>query len=114
MNAECRVRSGERRSLPRGVTLIELLVVLVLLGLIFSVSGVALASLSSPSQSARIRILTAARAQAIRSGVPVVVAGDTSAHGANHSQLPTPVLFLPDGRALGAGVDPFTGAPRAP
>lgn len=81
-----------------GVTLIELLVVLVLLGLIFTVSGLALASLGAPRESARVRELAAARAQAIRSGRPVLAA---------------PVLFLPDGRALGPGVDPLTGAPIA-
>jgi hypothetical protein len=89
--------------------LIELLVVLVLLGLIFSVSGVALASLGSPKESAQIRVLQAARAEAIRSGVPVLVRLDTLPS----SLFPLPLLFLPDGRALGPGVDPLTGRPRA-
>jgi len=82
----------------RGVTLVELLVVLVLLGLIFSVSGLALASLGAPRASARVRALEVARAKAVRSGLPV---------------LDSAVLFLPDGRAMGPGVDPLTGAPRA-
>ena len=86
----------------RGVTLVELLVVLVLLGLIFTVSGLALASLGAPKGSARGRVLDSVRAQAIRTGVPVAVA-DSGA----------PVVFLPDGRALGPGLDPLTGAPIA-
>lgn len=94
---------------PGGVTLIELLVVLVLLGLIFSVSGLALATLGSPKDSARVRTLQAARANAIRSGLPVLIGSDTLPS----SRSPSPVLFLPDGRAIGPGVDPLTGAPRA-
>ncbi|HKV69637.1 MAG TPA: prepilin-type N-terminal cleavage/methylation domain-containing protein [Gemmatimonadales bacterium] len=88
--------------MSRGVTLVELLVVLVLLGLLFAVSGLALASLGVPRDSARVRALEAARARAIRSGVPVSLVESASS-----------VLFLPDGRALGPGVDPLTGAPRA-
>ena len=88
--------------MSRGVTLVELLVVLVLLGLLFAVSGLALASLSPPRDSARVRALAAARAKAIRAGVPVSLNDSAST-----------VLFLPDGRALGPGVDPLTGAPNA-
>jgi prepilin-type N-terminal cleavage/methylation domain-containing protein len=106
-----------------GVTLIELLVGLVLLGLIFTVSGLALASLGSPAGSARIRQLEAARAQAILTGVPVLVRGDSGITGVYGSRsrplglpasgVPAQVLFLPDGRALGPGVDLLTGAPVA-
>ena len=101
----------------RGVTLIELLVVLVLLGLLFTVSGLALASLATPRQSAWFRTLEASRARAIRRGIPVLVDGGSDASGGNRSRsgplgLPAgAVLFLPDGRALGPGVDPLTGAP---
>jgi prepilin-type N-terminal cleavage/methylation domain-containing protein len=83
----------------RGVTLVELLVVLALLGLVFGVSGLALASLREPHESDALREMRRARAEAIRSGAP------RSANG---------VLFLPDGRAIGPNVDPLTGAPRAP
>jgi prepilin-type N-terminal cleavage/methylation domain-containing protein len=100
---------GRRR--PSGVTLIELLVVLVLLGVIFAVSGIALASLGSPRASTRVRQLQAARAHAIRFGLPVLANEDSEIPGGNHSPLPIPALFLPDGRALGPGVDPLTGAP---
>lgn len=86
----------------RGVTLVELLVVLVLLGLLFTVSGLALASLGVPKGSVRLQALNSARVHAIRSGVPVTIADSGG-----------PVLFLPDGRGVGAGVDPLTGALRA-
>lgn len=103
----------------RGVTLVELLVVLVLLGLLFTVTGLALASLTPPRQSAWLRTLDSARALAIRSGTPVLVQGDSSFPLAGGSRsrplgLPASVLFLSDGRALGPGVDPLTGAPVAP
>lgn len=85
-----------------GVTLVELLVVLVLLGMVFAVSGLALVSLGAPRSSARMRTLEAARAQALRTGIPVAVVDSVS-----------PVVFLPDGRALGTGVDALTGALNA-
>jgi len=85
-----------------GVTLIELLVVLVLLGLLFAVSGLALASLGAPRTSQRVRTLEAAGARAIQTGSSVSVMDSAS-----------PVLFLPDGRAVGGGVDPLSGAPLA-
>lgn len=88
-----------RCGLNRGVTLVELLIVLALLGLLLGVSGLALASLREPVESAALSELRRARAEAIRSGAP------RSANG---------VLFLPDGRAIGPSVDPLTGAPRAP
>lgn len=81
-----------------GVTLVELLVVLALLGLVLGVSGLALASLREPAESAEVEGLRRARAEAIKNGEPV--ARDS-------------VLFLPDGRAVGAQVDPLTGAIHA-
>lgn len=91
-----------RRSTGAGVTLIELLVVLVLLGVLLGVSGLAVGSFGAPRDSARVRVLAAARAQAIRSGVAVSVRFDSAF-----------VRFWPDGRAVGPGVDPLTGAPDA-
>ena len=79
----------------RGVTLVELLVALALLGLVLGVSGLALASLREPPEAVDIGAMRHARAQAIETGAPRL------AHG---------VLFLPDGRAVGARVDPLTGA----
>jgi prepilin-type N-terminal cleavage/methylation domain-containing protein len=87
------------RSAPsRGVTLVELLVVLALLGLILGISGLALATLHEPAESAEVRDFARARTDAIQSGAP------RTAHG---------VVFLPDGRAIGPNVDPLTGAPSA-
>ena len=95
----------------KGTTLIELVVALAVLGLILGVSGLALASLQAPRESEWVRELRRARAEAIRTGTPVRAAlpSDTAGY---RSLLPAP-LFLPDGRAIGPGVDPLTGAPRA-
>jgi len=82
----------------RGVTLVELLVVLTILGVLLSVSGLALGSLKAPHESQETIDLREARILAIRSGTP------QRAHG---------ILFLPDGRALGLAVDPLTGTPDA-
>ncbi|HMJ57689.1 MAG TPA: prepilin-type N-terminal cleavage/methylation domain-containing protein [Gemmatimonadales bacterium] len=82
-----------------GVTLVELLVVLALLGLVLGVSGLAIASLREPRESDEVLALRQARAEAIKSGAP------RTSHG---------VLFLPDGRAMGPGVDGLTGEPNAP
>ncbi len=87
-----------------GVTLVELLVVIVILGLIVGVSGLAFTSLRPPRTSERIRAAQAARGQAIREGrpVPFLFRG---------SRVRPSALFLPDGRAIGIGVDPLTGTP---
>jgi len=83
---------------------VELIVVVAILGLIFGVSGLAFVSLRVPPESDWIRDLRRARAQAIRSGHPVSARDD-------RSPLTGHVLFLPDGRTLGTGIDPLTGAP---
>ncbi len=81
-----------------GVTLVELLVVLAVLGVILGVSGLALATLHMPRETDLVLELRAARTQAIRTGAPRTT---------HHAR------FLPDGRAIGPGVDPLTGAPLA-
>ncbi len=101
------VGSGERfaplwAKERRGVTLVELMVALALLGLILGISTLAVASLRPPAGSEIKQAVQRARAEAIRTGVPVSTAR-------YHSPLPT-VLFLPDGRAVGINVDPLTGA----
>jgi prepilin-type N-terminal cleavage/methylation domain-containing protein len=96
-NAECGVRNG-------GVTLVELIVVLAIIGLVVGVSGLALASLQAPRESVWVRELRRARAEAIRTGRPVEIRDD-------RSPLTAHALFLPDGRVLGAGLDPLTGTP---
>ena len=82
----------------RGVTMLELLVVLTILGLLLGVSGLALTTLKQPRESALMVELRQARAEAIHTGIP-----RTTHH----------VRFLPDGRAIGVGVDPLTGLPSA-
>ena len=83
---------------PAGFTLIEVVVSLAVLALILGVTSLGLTSLRQPSQSAAVRQMTLARDSAVRTGA--VVVGER-------------LLFLPDGRAIGPGVDPLTGAPRA-
>lgn len=81
-----------------GFTLIEVVVSLAVLALILGVTVVGLASLRQPAASRTARQITAARDSAVRSGMVVVA---------------PQILFLPDGRAIGPGVEPLTGAPRA-
>jgi prepilin-type N-terminal cleavage/methylation domain-containing protein len=90
------------RARSRGVTLVEMLVVLLVFGLLGGMSVLAVGRLQSPVESEHVATWRRARAAAIRSGQPVAVTGDSG----------TVVRFLPDGRALGAGVDPLTGEVR--
>lgn len=90
----------------RGVTLLELLVVLTILSLLLGVSGLAIGSLEMPRDSRGAIELRRARSDAIRYGVPRTI---RYAQG----RLTHHRLFLPDGRAIGAGVDQLTGAPLA-
>ncbi len=100
-------RSGGQAVRRTGTTLLELLVALALVGLVFGISGLALGSLQAPRESVWIRELRRARSEAIRSGKPVRVMAPLTARPPDR---PT-ALFLPDGRAVGPGVDPLTGAP---
>ena len=86
----------------RGTTLLELLVVLLLMGVVASMSAFGLGAAFDAPADPRASLLTHARDSALRTGIPVSIAAD-SAGGV--------VLFLPDGRAIGASVDPLTGAP---
>jgi len=90
----------------RGVTLIELIVALAMLALVVGISGLALVSLRAPSESQAMRELQVAHAQAIRTGRPVLTPGHLTPDTGHR-------LFLPDGRAVGPGVDPLTGAVHA-
>jgi len=83
----------------RGVTLVELMVVLAVLGVIASISGLAVASLRPPIKAELTAALQRARGAAVRQGRAVTVSGEDGAT----------ILFLPDGRAIGRGVDPWTG-----
>ena len=88
-----------------GFTLVEMMVVVAILGLTVGIGGLALVSLRPPPASVCVLALKQAKTKAVRDGIPVRAAS-------NCSVLPAP-LFFPDGRAIGPGVDPLTGAPRA-
>jgi prepilin-type N-terminal cleavage/methylation domain-containing protein len=83
----------------RGVTLIELVVVLAILGVLSGVTAAAFGGLRRPEAGTWSSEVSRARAAAIRSGRRVVVQGDRG----------TRAVLLPDGRAVGAGLDPLTG-----
>ncbi len=93
-----------------GVTLVELLVVLAILGLFFAITGLSLATLRAPRELAHARALNEARVRAIHSGRPMRVALDSLTAASSTAASPT-ALFLPDGRAIGPGLDPLTGEP---
>ena len=78
----------------RGVTLLELLVVLTILGLMLGVCGLAFGSLRVPRESEELADFRRAHVEAIQSGIARTARG---------------VRFLPDGRAIGVGVDRLTG-----
>ena len=101
MKARCAVRGA--RLPPRGFTLLEVIVVVAIFGLIAGMSGLAFVSLRAPRQSELVHELSRARAEAIQTGLPVV-------SGNNRASRTAHVLFLPDGRAIGLGADPLTGA----
>lgn len=82
----------------RGTTLIELVVTLAVMGMLAGLAAASIAALRPPKTDERLRDLARARGQAIRSGIAVRVEGTS------------PVLFLPDGRAVGRGLDPLTGS----
>jgi prepilin-type N-terminal cleavage/methylation domain-containing protein len=102
MKTRCVVRGA--RLPPRGFTLVEVVVVVAILGVIAGMSGLAFVSLRTPRESELVRHLRGARAEAITAGRPVIT-------GSNRAPRTAHVLFLPDGRAIGAGIDPLTGAP---
>jgi len=102
MTRRCAV--GGARLTPRGFTLVEVIVVVAILGLIAGMSGLGFVGLRSPRESERVRDLWRARAEAIQTGRPMIAEDNRGLRTAH-------VLFLPDGRAIGVGVDPITGAP---
>jgi prepilin-type N-terminal cleavage/methylation domain-containing protein len=83
----------------RGVTLIELVVSLAILGVVASVTALAVGGLHSTPESRRVEALGRVRATVIRTGRAAGIA-DSSGRT---------VRFLPDGRGIGAGIDPLTG-----
>lgn len=96
---------------PRaGVTLAELLVVLLIIGLTAGVAGFSVSTLRRPPESVIRERIRAARTAAIRQGTAVVISLDSVGSDRPDSML----RFLPDGRVIGAGVDPWTGVPTTP
>jgi prepilin-type N-terminal cleavage/methylation domain-containing protein len=95
----------------RGFTLVETIVVIAVLSMTVGISGLAFASLKAPREAARIRELRRAREAAIHAGRPVTVTVGASDAESIHAPRARLVLFLPDGRAIGVGVDPLTGEP---
>ena len=85
----------------RGFTLVELIVTLALLGLLSGLAAATLGGLRMTEPDTRAQALARARERAIRTGTRVRL---DDAHGES-------VLFLPDGRAVGDGVDPLIGGP---
>ena len=83
-----------------GFSLIELVVVILILGLMAGISGGALTSLRLPQSAVEQQHLSRARIRALTDGRPVALGQDSLA----------PTLFLPDGRGIGAGIDPLTGS----
>lgn len=83
----------------RGTTLVELIVALAILGLLVGIGAATLGGWRRPRTDDTVELYVAARARAIASGERVRVdrPGGES------------VLFLPDGRAVGGGLDPLTG-----
>lgn len=84
----------------KGFTLVELMVVIAIIAITASLSSVALGSLRATPPRPRVAKLEQGRDSALRIGTPVSVELEQET-----------VLFLPDGRALGTGLDPWTGGP---
>ncbi len=91
--------------LRAGVTLAELLVVILILGLTAGLAGLSVTALRPPPRLDLARQVREARAAAIRQGAAVTV----TVESAGDSQPAVLMRFLPDGRVLGPGVDPWTG-----
>ena len=85
----------------RGFTLVEMIVSLALLGLLSGLAAATLGGQRRTERETRAEALAGARERAIRTGTRVRLD-----HAGGES-----VLFLPDGRAVGVGVDPLTGGP---
>jgi prepilin-type N-terminal cleavage/methylation domain-containing protein len=81
-----------------GTTLIELLVVLLILGLVTSVAGLSMQSVSSQRDTSQAELLRECRRSAVYGGYPHALTRDTVAY-----------LCLPDGQVLGLGANQMIG-----
>ena len=87
--------------MSRGFTLVEVIVVLTVLSIALSTAALSFpAAGRGTAADSAAAVLEAARVRALHSGQAVKAGNATD-----------PVLFLPDGRAIGAGFDPLSGAP---
>jgi prepilin-type N-terminal cleavage/methylation domain-containing protein len=93
-----------------GFTLVELMVVLVLLGVLVTVSVTAIPSLRETRAPSLAERLAQGRRQALATGHTVTVsAARLSVSFTGKSVSSVEWQFMPDGRALGPGLDPRNG-----
>jgi prepilin-type N-terminal cleavage/methylation domain-containing protein len=86
----------------RGVTLMETMIALLVLGLLSGLAAAAIVSIRPAVAEPWMARVTRDRDSAIRTGRPVVSGADTGYRA----------FFLPDGRAIGPGLDVLTGEIR--
>lgn len=86
-------------SCRRGTSLLELMIVLLILGLVAGIAGGTITSNRAGVTGSDDSVLADARLRAAREGQPLRIL--------YHGRW---LLFLPDGQARGAGLDPLTGA----
>jgi hypothetical protein len=83
----------------RGVTVIEVVVTVLVLSLLTGLAATAVGSLRRPPVEPWRAAVVRARDSAIRTGQPVVLNRDSGYRA----------FLLPDGRAIGPGLDALTG-----
>ncbi|MGE3526891.1 MAG: Tfp pilus assembly protein FimT/FimU [Gemmatimonadales bacterium] len=93
---------------PPGFTLLEVIVALAVLGVLYGLTTMAFTNLK-PTRESEIRdFIVQTRLQAVKTGKPLTITVDSAG-----MVSPRVIRFLPDGRALGEGYDPWTGAARS-
>lgn len=103
------IRRPVRRTVrPPGFTLLEVIVALAILGILYGLTTMAFTSLKPGKGSAVREFIAGSRLEAVRTGTPLTITVDSVG-----MVSPRVIRFLPDGRALGEGFDPWTGAWRS-